>query len=878
MAGTAGGVAGRVAIFLAAALAADARGEPAPTANPVAAENALPGDSGWRLRQRAGGKLEGYASATSVNHGEAVDIHLGSSVVRTADWKLYRMGWYGGTGGRVVATGGPVAVGPQPVPAKLETGLVECRWPASFRIQTGPGWTSGVYLVVVTRDDGPQTYVPFVVRADERKGAAVFQASVTTWQAYNAWGGASLYTAGAHEVSFDRPYLEGSGAGQYFRWEHPFVEWAESRGLDLTYVTNVDLDRDPTLLAGQRLFLSVGHDEYWSRPMRAALEGALAGGTSAAFFSANSIYWQVRLEPAKGSAVPRRTLVCYKGAAADPLQGTPLATVRWRDAPVSEPENALLGVMYSAWLLADAPLVVSDASHWVYEGTGLQDGDSVAGIVGYETDRRFDNGLTPPGTEVLARSPVVDVNGRPDWHEATLRTTAAGGYVFSSGTIEWSWGLADPTLADRRVQRVTENLFRRAGLAPALPARPLLKPQPLELRADVAESLSTVAGTAFVEGLRDGPAADALFRRPAAAAVDAAGNVYVADTGNHAIRLVRADAARTVSTIAGNGAAGHLLGVGTATGLDAPQGIAVAADGTVFVSDTGNHRLLRLRPGAGGYVAERLAGADGWNGFLDGRGEAARFMSPAGLVLSGGSLYVADRGNHAVRRVDGAGEVTTVAGGRGSGMADGAGAAARFFFPTDLALSDGALLVVDAGNRAIRRVALPGATVTTVAGPTSGGYDAGGFADGPAADARFMSAGGILADGADVLVADAGNARLRRLREATVVTVAGTGVFGATDGPAADARLAAPSGVERLGPGEWLVVDQGASTLRRVAARPAEVSPEAPAPPPDAQRDAPPPAGRSGGCGTAGGAGALGLALAVLAVRAYRRRRAAAPA
>jgi sugar lactone lactonase YvrE len=535
---------------------------------------------------------------------------------------------------------------------------------------------------------------------------------------------------------------------------------------------------------------------------------------------------------------------------------------------VSEPENGLIGVMYSAWLLADGAFVVGNASHWIYEGTGVRDGDSIPGIVGYETDRRFDNGRTPPGTEVLARSPVVDVNGRPDWHEATIRATPPGGFVFAAGTIEWAWGLAHPEHADRRVQRVTENVLRRAGLVPETPEPPALQPQPVEIRADEVESLSTLSGAPFVEGLRDGPAVEALFRRPSAAAVDGGGNVFVADTGNHAVRLVRADAARTVSTIAGDGTAGSDLGVGAATRLRSPQGIAVASDGTVLVADTGNHRIVRLRPGPGGYAAERVAGADGWNGHVDGGGSAARFTSPAGIVLAAGSLYVADRGNNAVRRIDGAGDVTTVAGGGWSGMADGARDAARFFFPTDLAAADGALLVVDAGNRAIRRVSLADGSVSTVAGPTWGGYDAGGFADGPASDARFMSVGGILADGGEVLIADAGNARLRRLRDGAVATVAGTGVFGSTDGPAAQARLAAPSDVERLGPNEWLVVDQGASALRRMSAKPG-AAPPSPEPTP---APAPEQSGRSGGCGTAGGAGALALAVAVRLVRGLRRR------
>jgi hypothetical protein len=162
--------------------------------------------------------------------------------------------------GRLVAQGGPVAVGPQAVPAPTaDTGLVECRWPVTFTLATDPTWTSGVYLVRLQRDDGKQSYAIFVLRADERKGVAMAQASFTTYQAYNAFGGRSLYDGPAQKVSYDRPFAEGNGSGQYFRYEHALVKWAEACGYDLTYLTDLDVDRAPALLLGQKLFLAVGH-------------------------------------------------------------------------------------------------------------------------------------------------------------------------------------------------------------------------------------------------------------------------------------------------------------------------------------------------------------------------------------------------------------------------------------------------------------------------------------------------------------------------------------------------------------------------------------------------------------------------------------------
>jgi len=382
------------------------------------------------------------------------------------------MGFYAGAEGRRVASGGPVPVGPQPTPAAAPgTGLVACDWPVTLALPTDPGWTSGVFLFVLTRDDGPQTYAIFVLRDDARRGAAVFQASFTTYQAYNRWGGRSAYWGFAPEISHDRPFAEGYGSGQYFRFEHDFVRWAESLGYDLAYVTNLDLDRDASLLDGQRLFLSVGHDEYWSRPAREHLEAALASGVSAAFLSSNAVYWQIRLEPSRSEpARPRRTQVCYKSLfASDPLAGTPLVTVAFSDPLLAWPENALVGVMYAGWndaALPGEPWVVRNAAHWVYEGTGARDGDAIPGIVGYEIDRVSDNGHTPPGLVVLASSPYPLGDGTAGTHQAAVHVRSSGAFVFATGSNEFTWGLSRPGVADARVQRMMQNVLQRAGLGP----------------------------------------------------------------------------------------------------------------------------------------------------------------------------------------------------------------------------------------------------------------------------------------------------------------------------------------------------------------------------------------------------------------------------
>jgi hypothetical protein len=800
------------------------RGEAAAQDTPVSRENALPGATDWGLSRAASGEqLEGYASATSVNRGEALRVHVRASGTHQVRWDLYRMGHYGGRGARKVASGGPFTATSQPTPARhATTGLVECRWPVSFTLQTDAAWVSGMYLLKLTRSDGPQTYVPFVLRDDARKGVALLQSSVNTWQAYNSWGGESLYSSSsgmrdgrAKEVSFNRPYASGNGAGEYFWNEHYLVRWVESRGYDVTYVTNVDLDRDPSLLQGQRLLVAMGHDEYWSRPMRVATEDALASGVSFASLTADSVYWQVRLEPSRADGAPRRTVVCWKEQAPelDPLGTTSLSTVRWRDVPVSQPENALKGVMYEAWQLADAPWVVAGADSWVYAGTGVVDGDTLPLLVGYESDRLFDNGAAPPGMQVLARSPVVDFHGGPSVHNAVVFDAPSGAFVFSSGTVQWSFGLGLEGVADVRVQRMTDNLFQRAGLQPATPGAPYgADAPPVADTSAAAGWVDTWAGQAFAEGWVDGPAAQARFRRPLAAARDAQGNVFVVDTGNHVVRMVANDAARTVRTIAGTGQPGRGTGPGLQAALNVPAGIAVGRDGSLFVSDAYNNRVVRIARDGQWTVSTWAGSASGSQGRTDAVGTSARFRHPSGLVAVGDALFVADTHNNRLRRIGPDRAVTTVVGAAGTGSTNGAGSSARLFRPTGLAATASELYVVDTGNRQVRRVALDGAyTTSTVAGVRSGG-----FRDGSATGARFMPLYGVASHGGRVLVTDTGNARVRAIASGQVSTWAGSGQVGGQDGPGPLARFSLPTGLVPLADGTVLVVDEGASTLRRV--------------------------------------------------------------
>lgn len=759
--------------------------------NPIAAENALPGTGAWALSQAANfGELEGYASDTSVNHGGALEIHARADGPHQATWELYRMGYYGGQSGRLVTSGGPFDVGPQDTPAADPvTGLVECNWPTSFVLQTQAAWTSGVYLLKLIRDDGPQSYVPIIVRADERKSVAVVQASVTTWQAYNDWGGESLYTdsiglTGSHarEVSFNRPYSLGRGAGEYFLYEHYLVQWLEARGYDLTYVTNVDLDRDPSLATSQRLFVSSGHDEYWSRRERSAVEGALATGTSVAFLTADEAYWQIRLEPSRVDGRPGRTEVCYKdeAPAEDPKANTNLITMRWRDPQVGQPENALQGVMSDGWEFADLPWIVSGAGSWVYAGTGVRDGDTIPLMVGYESDRFFANGAAPASVTLLSRSPVLDFDvPSVSQHNASVYTAASGAFVFDAAVVQWAFGLSSPGLADARIQRMTDNVFQHAGLSPALAGDSFGAgaAHPVDTSFS-ASRVTTLAGAAGVEALVDGPAAQARFNRPIGIAADPDGTLFVADAGNHAVR--RIDPQGNVTTLV--------------AGLGLPCGIAAGSDGALYVTDLQLHLVWRVgRDGSSSVFA-----GGGGSGYVDDAGASAAFYLPAGIAAVGSDLYVADSGNSALRRIDSSGNVTTLL--RGT-----------VYRPTGLTWDGNALDVVDTGNRVIAAVGLDGSYAAL-----AGIAQAGGYADGAAGSAQLMPLFGIAASGGTLLVTDTGNERLRAIAAGSVTTFAGNGNAAPADGPGTAATLHLPTGIAQLPDGSFAVVANGDSTIRLV--------------------------------------------------------------
>ncbi len=771
-------------------------------ANPIVRENMLPGTDRWLITRAAEDhEVEGYASKTSVAQGESFTLHVNVSAAHDVRWEAYRLGWYRGDTARLVAEGASRRVMPQTAcPIARDTGLVECAWDAAFTITPDATWTTGEYLLKLVRDDGFEQYATVIVRDDRRVAPLLFQASVNTWQAYNDWGGTGLYAnhvegdvfegPHAYAVSFDRPYsAEDNGSGQALFWEMRMIRWLEQRGYDVSYVTNVDIDRTPSLLGGRKMFLSVGHDEYWTMAERDHVEAARDGGISLGFFTADTATFHVRYAPSSSGA-ERRTMICYKvdGAARDPERGTARQTTRFSEPAINRPENALLGVMYAQWTGgARFPMVVRNASHWIYAGTNVAEGDTLASIVGSEYDRLHDNGLTPMGLETIAESPGLAREGVVEASHATVYYPTRSSLVFAAGTLSWALALGRDDMVDRRVQRMTENILARAGVTVATPTT--VPPQPAAPSPGTASMVTVLAGDGTA-GYRDGEASMARFDNPASVAAGPDGRLYVTDARNHRVRVVAADG--RVSTLAGCGPNGaqssgaYRNGTGAEACFNLPTGVAVGSDGTVYVADTNNQRIRAIT--AAGEVST-WAG-DGSVGRRDGERAQATFSRPRGLAVdSDGALYVADAGNDAIRRITREG-VTTVA--------------RDLDNVTGVAVGDDGTVYAITGLATL--VAVRGGEVTRVAG----GRNDFAFDDAVGTDARLNPADGLAFAGGRLVIGDALNHRVRAVDVASrrVSTLVGNGRVGAAVGTGASTRLSVPRGVAAFREG-FAVADSG---------------------------------------------------------------------
>jgi len=740
----------------------------------VTVENSRAGDPSWldAIHQNEG--LQAYANRVSASPGTSVDVMVQSNAPQSVQWTLYRLGWYAGAGARRVASGtGRVA--PQPsCTTDASTQLVRCPWSPSLTVTIPSGIISGLFAIKIVRDDGNVAMVPVVVE-DDRSAPLLVQASVTTWQAYNGFRGESFYqdesrtspSRLAVAVTFDRPYNSGYGLGQLLQYEYPLVRFLERAGYDVTYTTNLDIARKGApLLLPHRAFISGAHDEYWPLEERVAVEQARDAGVSIIFIGANEAYWKIRLSDpgADGNA---RVLTCYKYQQ-DPDQGAG-TTGRWRDPPINRPEAQLAGQEYISFMFLSFPLIVADAQHFLFAGTGLSAGDVLPLVVRQEFDAPVSD--SPSNLHVAARSPVVDRYG--DVYVATTASYRApsGALVFSAGSIGWTDEL-DGATRDPRVERMTANVIEAAaGIAVPPQVGVGDPPKPPLVIGPFARAVSTVAhglgGAVAVAAVPDGS--------------------LVVGVKSQLLRLGPSPD-RTVEPFAS---------------LAATRALATGTDGAVYaVRGNAIYVVAATAP----HTTKVLAGEENQGGFADAVGTAARFDFPMGISFDthNGVLLVADTHNSAIRAVDPvSGETSTLAVNFG------------VTYPTGVVRADDGRLFVSAVASGELVTVTPGATrVLTRMLPHS--------SDGAGDVAGLGLQGGLLWDGTQLYAADPAAGRVRRVLPGAdasttqVSTLAGGTTRGQIDGSGDIATFSLPIGLAVGVDGTIFVADPGADVIRSI--------------------------------------------------------------
>lgn len=472
-------------------------------------ENEQPGTRDWqlaRVRINRGNYrtslIEGYCSRQSLAAGETLQIFVSTEPARRFTLDIYRMGWYGGAGGRLMTSLGPLRGTTQPVPemGPLPGRLRECRWEPTAELTIPDDWVSGVYLgKLTTIPESPsepywQSYVIFIVR-DDRAADVLFQCSDNTWQAYNRWPeNESLYTHpdGAHApgvaVSFDRPYGKyvqiidaplSVGSGEFLLWEFPLCYWLEQQGYDVTYGSNCDTV-DADFITRCRSLISVGHDEYWDLRQYHAVESAIETGVNVLWLSGNSVFVVSPFSPASNGS-PQRIIT--RTGSYGPLREDELASYAslFAGLPQGAPdERNIIGARSVVPFNGGGDWTCTKPDHWVFAGTGMQQGESIPGLVGWEHHGEPD--LERDGLEVLAEGPVWAGGTREGRYTATIFPGPQGNFVFNAATIFWSQDLSSPPGhmlpwshwsrplgPDARVQTITGNLLRRADTRPPTP-------------------------------------------------------------------------------------------------------------------------------------------------------------------------------------------------------------------------------------------------------------------------------------------------------------------------------------------------------------------------------------------------------------------------
>ncbi len=467
----------------------------------ISRENSREGALDWQLTRvkldkSAGFRapaIEGYCSKQSVLVGDSIDIMVSTSPAAKFTIEIFRTGYYGGRGARLMSVLGPFTGKKQPDPEIGPKRLRECKWEKCASLKIPADWPSGVYLGRLTTipeaSDKPywQNYVVFIVR-DTRKADILFQCSDNTWQAYNRWpDNYSLYTdpRGSHArevaVSFDRPYAkyaqiyenpQSLGSGEWLCFEFPAAYWLEQQGYDVTYCSNSDC-LDSSQITRCKTFLSVGHDEYWDVRQYHAVKGAIESGVNVLWLSGNSVFAVSNFLNSSNGAANR--IISrdghFAGMTEDEVKTqTKLFASQYLCA--GPDESLIIGARTVIPFNGGGDWTCTKPNHWLFEGTGMKKGDSIPGLVGWE---HHGAPAKIPGNEVVADGLVWAGGTSPSRYTATIFPGPKKNFVFNAATIFWAQGLGDPPGhmlpwshwsrphgPDERVQRITANLLKRA--------------------------------------------------------------------------------------------------------------------------------------------------------------------------------------------------------------------------------------------------------------------------------------------------------------------------------------------------------------------------------------------------------------------------------
>lgn len=469
----------------------------------IVAENALPGTTAWQITPGSSATaIQGFANATNAQVGQNVDLYV-TTQSPSYVIQAYRMGWYQGKGARLVWTSLRQHGINQPAcPVDTATNMVTCyNWKISAVMLVSAKFVPGDYLLKLVAGPKAMSYIPLTVWDPTSTSTYVVVNRSIVEQGWNTYGGFSFYAGTgpciidnspypvcnrARVVSFDRPYNTGYGASDFLTNEYPLVALMEKEGLDVSYITDITLATYPNVLANHKVMISLDHDEAWTYEERLALQSAQAHGMNAIFFGAAAMVRHVRLEPSILGL--NRQVVDYRNSYEDPLYGkapgVQITGNTWQSPPASWSPLAQIGVQYSGFLAPNlfVPMVVADASSWVFDNTGAVNGSSLANVVASDFDHVIASSSEPPNLEVLAHSPVParlgTVSGNvwnglsySDMVYFTNPVSHAG--TIDTGNNVWIGDLnrctvaTDPTCAAPALVTITNNILRLFAKGPA---------------------------------------------------------------------------------------------------------------------------------------------------------------------------------------------------------------------------------------------------------------------------------------------------------------------------------------------------------------------------------------------------------------------------